>query len=58
MTPTVFAVSCRTLAPEIVRMMLELKVHHLFVADDDGTLVGVISLRATFCDGSNDADRE
>lgn len=43
MTPAVFTVMPETPAPEVVRKMLELKVHHLFVADRDGTLVGVIS---------------
>jgi CBS domain-containing protein len=43
MTPMIFTVTPRTLAPEIVHRMLDLRVHHLFVADDDGTLVGVIS---------------
>ena len=43
MTPAVFTVSADTPAPVAVRKMLELKVHHLFVADRDGTLVGVIS---------------
>lgn len=43
MTPAVFTVMPETPAPEVVRKMLEMKVHHLFVADRDGTLVGVIS---------------
>ncbi len=43
MTPTVFAVKPETPASEVVREMLERRVHHLFVADDEGTLVGVIS---------------
>lgn len=43
MTPTIFTVLENTPAPEVVRKMLELKVHHIFVADRDGTLVGVIS---------------
>ncbi len=43
MTPTVFTVVPETPMPEVVRKMLELKVHHLFVADREGTLVGVIS---------------
>jgi CBS domain-containing protein len=43
MTPTIFTVTPRTVAGEVVRRMLDLRVHHLFVADDDGVLVGVIS---------------
>jgi CBS-domain-containing membrane protein len=43
MTPTVFAVRPETPASEVVREMLDRRVHHLFVADDEGTLVGVIS---------------
>jgi CBS domain-containing membrane protein len=43
MTPTVFTVDTDTTVTEVVRKMLELRVHHLFVADADGVLVGVIS---------------
>jgi CBS domain-containing protein len=43
MTPAIFTVSLETPAPEVVRRMLELKVHHLFVIDSDLALVGVIS---------------
>lgn len=43
MTPAVFTVSLETPACEVVRRMLELKVHHLFVIDADLALVGVIS---------------
>ncbi len=43
MTPAIFTVSLETPAPEVVRRMLELKVHHLFVIDGDLALVGVIS---------------
>jgi CBS domain-containing protein len=43
MTPAVFTVSLETPAREVVRRMLELKVHHLFVVDADLALVGVIS---------------
>jgi CBS domain-containing protein len=43
MTPAVFTVSLETPAREVVRRMLELKVHHLFVIDADLALVGVIS---------------
>ena len=43
MTPTVFAVRPDTPAAEVVRELLALRVHHLFVADEQGTLVGVIA---------------
>jgi CBS domain-containing protein len=43
MTPTVFAVRPETPANEVVRTLLAHRVHHLFVSDDDGVLVGVIS---------------
>ncbi|HEY7156611.1 MAG TPA: CBS domain-containing protein [Gemmataceae bacterium] len=43
MTPAVFTVSLETPTREVVRRMLELKVHHLFVIDADLALVGVIS---------------
>ena len=43
MTPAVFTVEPETPVPEVVHRMRELKVHHLFVADREGTLVGVIS---------------
>jgi predicted transcriptional regulator len=43
MTPTVFAVGARTPAAEVVRDMLRSRVHHLFVTDDAGAIVGVIS---------------
>ena len=43
MTPAVFTVSPETPAAHVVRELLALKVHHLFVADHEGTLVGVIS---------------
>ena len=32
-----------TPVPEVVRRMLELKVHHLFVSDGEMALIGVIS---------------
>jgi len=44
MTPTVFVVGLDTAAAEVVRMMLSRRVHHLFVADKQGTLIGVISM--------------
>lgn len=43
MTPIVFSVDLETPASEVVQQLLSLKVHHLFVRDDEGTLVGVIS---------------
>jgi CBS domain-containing protein len=43
MTPAVFTVALDTPAREVVRRMLELKVHHLFVSDGELALVGVIS---------------
>jgi CBS domain-containing protein len=43
MTPAVFTVSLKTPVSEVVRRMLELKVHHLFVIGSDLALVGVIS---------------
>ena len=43
MTPAIFTVPLDTPAREVVRRMLELKVHHLFVSDSELALVGVIS---------------
>ena len=43
MTPAVFTVPLEMPAPEVVKRMRELKVHHLFVVDSDLALVGVIS---------------
>jgi CBS domain-containing protein len=43
MTPAVFTVTPATPAREVVKHMLDLKVHQLFVVDEDQTLVGVIS---------------
>jgi CBS domain-containing protein len=43
MTPAIFTVALDTPAREVVRRMLELKVHHLFVSDSELALVGVIS---------------
>jgi len=43
MTPVVFTVTLTTPAAEVVGQMLRLKVHHLFVVDATGCLVGVIS---------------
>jgi CBS domain-containing protein len=43
MTPAVFSVSLRTPARRVAAQMAELNVHRLFVVDDDGVLVGVVS---------------
>jgi CBS domain-containing protein len=43
MTPVVFTVTLDTPAERVVEQMLALKVHNLFVVDDEITLVGVIS---------------
>ena len=43
MTPVVFTVGLNTPATKVVEQMLTLKVHHLFVVDEDLALVGVIS---------------
>jgi CBS-domain-containing membrane protein len=43
MTPTVFSVKPDTPARQVVGELLTLKVHRLFVVDDSGALVGVIS---------------
>jgi CBS domain-containing protein len=44
MTPVVFCVSPEAPASRVVREMTDLKVHRLFVVDDAGTLVGVITV--------------
>jgi CBS domain-containing protein len=43
MTPAVFSVWLDTPAAKVVSEMLALKVHRLFVVDDNNVLVGVIS---------------
>jgi CBS domain-containing protein len=43
MTPTVFTVRLEAPAAQVVEDMLALRVHRLFVVDDDGVLVGVIT---------------
>lgn len=43
MTPTVFTVPPDAPAADVVRDMLRSKVHHLFVADEAGTIMGVVS---------------
>ena len=43
MTPAVFSVTPETVLPQIIGDMLAPHVHHLFVVDRVGKLVGVIS---------------
>jgi len=43
MTPAVFAVAPSTPAAKVVGDMIGLHVHRLFVVDEDGALIGVIS---------------
>ncbi|MBI1913177.1 MAG: CBS domain-containing protein, partial [Planctomycetes bacterium] len=43
MTPILFTVALDASCKQVVEQMLSLKVHHLFVVDEDGALVGVIS---------------
>jgi CBS domain-containing protein len=43
MTPVVFTVLLDTPVYQVVEQMLALKVHHLFVVDEDRALVGVVS---------------
>jgi CBS domain-containing protein len=43
MTPAVFAVREDTPARSVVEQLLTLNVHHLFVTDDTGVVVGVVS---------------
>jgi CBS domain-containing membrane protein len=43
MTPAVYSVAPETPAGKVVEHLLGLKVHHLFVVDPGGVLVGVIS---------------
>jgi CBS domain-containing protein len=43
MTPAVFAVRPDAPVSKVVEEMIGLHVHRLFVTDDDGTLIGVIS---------------
>jgi CBS-domain-containing membrane protein len=43
MTPAFFSVAMDTPAWDVVEQMRELNVHRLFVVDDAGVLVGVIS---------------
>lgn len=43
MTPAVFSVKPDTSARSVVEQLLELHVHHLFVTDASGVVIGVIS---------------
>jgi CBS domain-containing protein len=43
MTPTIFTIRDTALAGDVVQAMINKQVHHLFVADEGGVLVGVIS---------------
>jgi CBS domain-containing protein len=43
MTPAVFSVTPQTPAGKVVEQIVGLKVHRLFVVDQDGALIGVIS---------------
>ncbi len=43
MTPVVFSVAPETPAESVVNQLLALKVHRLFVVDEAGVLIGVIS---------------
>jgi CBS domain-containing protein len=43
MTPAVFAVSEDTPVKRVISDLLGLRVHRLFVVDNDGTLVGIIT---------------
>jgi CBS-domain-containing membrane protein len=43
MTPAVFSVRPDTPSRSVVEQLLALNVHHLFVADEAGVIVGVIS---------------
>lgn len=42
MTPAVFSVSPHTTPGTVIQEMLSLNVHHVFVVDTDGVLIGVI----------------
>jgi CBS domain-containing protein len=43
MTPAVFSVAPETSALKVAEEMVRLNVHRLFVVNDDGLLIGVIS---------------
>ncbi len=44
MTPVVFCVGPAAPASRVVRELVDLRVHRVFVVDDRGTLIGVISV--------------
>jgi len=55
MTPAVFSVAPEATAHEVGREMVRLNVHRLYVVDDGGVLIGVISaldLLSHLCDGT------
>jgi predicted transcriptional regulator len=43
MTPVIFSVGLNTSAQKVIEEMIALKVHRLFVVDNNGVLVGVIT---------------
>lgn len=43
MTPAVFALTPQSSLREAVSQLVDLNVHHLFVVDENGVLVGVVS---------------
>jgi CBS domain-containing protein len=43
MTPAIFTVNVNTATADVVKRMCDLKVHQLFVVDDDDALVGVVA---------------
>ena len=43
MTPVIFSVGLNTSARKVIEEMIALKVHRLFVVDNNGVLVGVIT---------------
>ena len=45
MTPAVFTVHDNAPVRNVIRKLLDLDIHHIFVADDNGIIVGVISGR-------------
>jgi CBS domain-containing protein len=44
MTPAIFTVMEDATAADAVKTLLSLKIHHLFVSDKQGVLIGVISM--------------
>ena len=43
MTNTIFSINPGTRLPEIIKKMLDLDVHQMYVVNPEGLLVGVIS---------------